>query len=111
MISVPYNAMIIAHEKMNVYAWVSMIEVSFNLLIVFMLQWFGFDKLKFYSVLVLIVAILSKLIYCVYCHIKYEESRYVFFWDAGLFKTLFSYRSEERRVGKECRSRVWTYHY
>jgi O-antigen/teichoic acid export membrane protein len=91
MISVPYNAMIIAHEKMNVYAWVSMIEVSFNLLIVFMLQWFGFDKLKFYSVLVLIVAILSKLIYWLYCHIKYEESRYVFFWDAGLFKRLFSY--------------------
>jgi len=55
MVSVPYNAMIIAHERMNVFAWVSIAEVSLKLLIVFMLQWFGFDKLKFYAVLMVIL--------------------------------------------------------
>ena len=93
MISVPYNAMIIAHERMNVFAWVSIAEVSLKLFIVFVLQWFGFDKLKFYAVLLFGVILLTKFIFGMYCHIKYEESKFRFYWDTPLFKTLFSYAS------------------
>lgn len=91
MVSVPYNALIIAHERMNVFAWVSIVEVSLKLLIVFMLQWFGFDKLKFYAILMFGLALLIRLIYGVYCNRKFNESKFRFYWDKPLFKTLASY--------------------
>src|SRR5690554_5523626 len=52
IVSVPYNAIIIARERMGVFAAVSIIDVSLKLLIVFVLQWLGFDKLKLYAVLI-----------------------------------------------------------
>jgi len=93
VISVPYNAAIIAHERMNVYAWVSIIEVSLKLLIVFMLQWFGFDKLKLYAVLVFMVSIIIRLIYGSYCCHNFAETKFRFVWHKPLFKTLMSYAS------------------
>lgn len=91
IVSVPYNAIIIAHERMNVFAWVSIAEVSLKLLIVFMLQWFGFDKLKLYAVLVFSVSLIIRLIYGVYCKYNFKESKFRFFWDKPLFRTLMSY--------------------
>ncbi len=91
MVSVPYNAMIIAHERMNVFAWVSIAEVSLKLFIVFMLQWFGFDKLKFYAVLTFCVSLIIRFIYGFYCSRQFKESRFRYFWDKSLFKTLASY--------------------
>lgn len=91
MVSVPYNAMIIAHERMNVFAWVSIAEVSLKLFIVFMLQWFGFDKLKFYAILMFGVALLIRLIYGLYCNRKFKESKFRYYWDKPLFKTLINY--------------------
>jgi O-antigen/teichoic acid export membrane protein len=91
MMSVPYNAIIIAHERMNVFAGVSIVEVSLHLLIVFMLQWFGFDKLKLYAVLMFSVSLIIRLIYGIYCKYKFKESKFKFFWDKPLFKTLISY--------------------
>ena len=91
MVSVPYNAIIIAHERMNVFAWVSIAEVSLKLLIVFMLQWFGFDKLKLYAVLMFGVSLFIRLIYGVYCNQKFKESKFRYYWDKPLFKILVSY--------------------
>ena len=91
IVSVPYNAIIIAHERMNVFAWVSIAEVSLKLLIVFMLQWFGFDKLKMFAVLTFAISVIIRLIYGIYCRYKFKESKFRFFWDKPLFKTLMSY--------------------
>ena len=91
VISVPYNAAIIAHERMNIFAWISIIEVSLKLLIVFMLEWFGYDKLKFYAVLIFVVSIVIRIIYSIYCGRNFSESKFKFFWDKVLFKKLMSY--------------------
>lgn len=91
IVSVPYNAIIIAHERMNVFAWVSIADVSLKLLIVFMLQWFGFDKLKLYAVLMFTVSLIIRLIYGVYCNHKFKESKFRYYWNKPLFKTLMSY--------------------
>jgi len=91
VISVPYNAAIIAHERMNVFAWVSIIEVSLKLLVVFVLQWFGFDKLKFYAVLMFVVALIIRVVYGLYCNRNFIESKFRMYWDKTLFKTLISY--------------------
>ena len=91
VMSVPYNASIIAHERMNVYAWMSIVEVTLKLVIVFALQWFGFDKLKLYAVLVFLVAFLIRLLYGVYCSRNFRESKYYLFWDKALYVRLISY--------------------
>ena len=91
VLSIPYHALIIAHERMNVYAYVSIVEVSLQLFIVFMLQWFGFDKLKLYSVLVFLVSLLVRGIYGLYSSKNFKESKYRFIWDKSLFKTLMSF--------------------
>lgn len=91
VISVPYNATIIAHERMKVFAWISILEVSLKLIIVLMLGWFGFDKLILYAILLFFVTLFTKLCYGFYCIVNFRESKYRFFWDKPLFKKLISY--------------------
>jgi O-antigen/teichoic acid export membrane protein len=91
MVSVPYNAIIIAHERMNVFAWVSIFEVSLKLIIVFMLVWFGFDKLKLYAILMFGVVLIIRLIYGIYCGNNFKESKFKYYWNKPLFKKLINY--------------------
>ena len=91
IIQVPYNATIIAHERMNVYAYVSIIEVSLKLLIVFMLTWITYDKLKLYGILLFSVVFIVASIYRVYTRKNFEESKFEFVKDKKLYKTLISY--------------------
>lgn len=91
IISVPYNSIIIAHERMGVFAGVSIIDVTLKLLIVFMLQWLGFDKLKLYAVLIFAVSLIIRLIYGIYCKRSFEESKFRFYWDPALFNRLLSH--------------------
>lgn len=91
VISVPYNALIIAHEKMNAFAWISILEVTLKLIVVFLLVSFDFDKLKFYTVLIFIVSIIIRLVYGVYCKSKFEESKFTFIWDKSMYKELISF--------------------
>lgn len=51
LLSVPYNAAIIAHEKMSAFAYISVVEVSLKLIIVYMLMISPFDRLETYAVL------------------------------------------------------------
>lgn len=91
VMGVPYNAIIIAHERMNVYAYVSIIEVVLKLIIVFALVWFSYDKLKLYAILIFCVAVIVWVIYKSYCKRNFSESHYVFFWDKSLYKTLMNF--------------------
>src|SRR5690606_20388733 len=91
IIQVPYNALLIAHERMSVYAYVSIIEAILKLGIVFLLYYFGNDKLIFYSVLIFLVALIIRLIYQIYCRRNFPESKYRFEFDEVYFKELVSY--------------------
>ena len=91
IISVPYNALIIAHERMKVFAWVSIVDVTLKLLIVFMLSWFGMDKLVLYGLLSLAVVFTIAMVYRVYCKNKFVESRFRLYWDKKLFHIMLSY--------------------
>jgi len=91
ILQVPYNATIIAHERMSFYAYVSIVEVSLKLSAVFLLQYLGYDKLKLYAVLICAVALIIITIYKLYCNKKFESSRYIFIWDASLYKQLLSF--------------------
>lgn len=91
IIQVPYNATIIAHERMNVYAYVSIIEVLLKLLIVFMLTWITYDKLILYGILHFGVVFIIAAIYRVYTRSNFEESKFELVKDQKLYKTLISY--------------------
>lgn len=88
---VPYNATIIAHEKMNVYAYVEMLHAFLKLGIVYLLTIGSFDKLILYAGLVLAVNILIALIYRGYCVRHYEENHFQFVWDKTILKPLLSF--------------------
>lgn len=95
LISLPYNACIVAHEHMNAFAYVSILEVVLKLVIVYMLLISPFDKLETYAVLGVIVAIIIRLIYGWYCKRKFVECSYRPILDKSLFKQMFGFAGWE----------------
>lgn len=91
MLKVPYNAIIVAHERMNVYAYVSIVEVILKLIIVYLLVLFSYDKLKLYAVLMFAVTTTITLIYRGYCKKQFKECSYHYLWNKKLFKELVGY--------------------
>lgn len=88
IISVPYNADIVAHEKMSAFAYISILEVVLKLAIVYMLLVFSFDKLVLYAFLLLAIQILIRFCYSYYCNKHFEETKYKHVWDKALFKEM-----------------------
>ena len=91
ILTAPFMASIIAHEDMNIYAYVSVVEVVLKLGIVFLLSLFPADKLIAYGLLMAAVVFVNTAIYRSICARKYVECRFSFFWDKGLFKELVGY--------------------
>ena len=81
LLTTPYMASIIAHENMNVYAYVSIVEAALKLGIVFVLQALPYDKLTVYGGLLLIVACINTGLYRGYCKKHYSECRFRLVWD------------------------------
>lgn len=75
IIQVPYMSSLIAHEKMDIYAWVSIYDAIMKLVIVYLIQVVDTDKLILYAFLFFLVHVSTALIYMVYCRRKYEECR------------------------------------
>ena len=91
IVSVPYNAIIIANERMSIFAWVSIVDVTLKLVIVFMLGLLSMDKLILYGVLTLCVIFIVFLTYSIYRNLYVEGAKFKRFWDQELFKTMMSY--------------------
>lgn len=88
---VPYSACINSHEKMNVYAYFSIVDVFARLLIVFMLQWIAVDKLKLYAVLQFVVSISIQTMYRIYCIRKFPEVKLRRTWNYQRFREMLSF--------------------
>lgn len=91
LISIPYNAAIIAHEKMSAFAYISMLDVCLKLGVVFLLYIFPWDNLVTYSVLLLIESVIIRLIYGWYCGRNFPETKYKFVTDKSLVRELSSF--------------------
>ena len=91
IISVPYNSDIIAHEKMSAFAYISILEAVLKLGIVYLLVISPYDKLIVYAVLLLLVQVLIRFCYSIYCNRHFEETRYRHVWDKALFKEMTSF--------------------
>lgn len=88
---IPYNALIIAYEKMSIWAYLSILDVVMKLLVVYALYISPFDKLKTFALLGLGWAILNQIIYRIYCHRTFSVARYHFIIDKQLMKQIFSF--------------------
>lgn len=91
MWSIPYNACIIAHEKMNAFAYISIFEATSKLLIVFALIMIPYDKLIAYSILLFSVQLQIRYIYSWYCKKHFIESKFCFIWNKRLLKEIVSF--------------------
>ena len=88
LLSVPYNAAIIAHEKMSAFAYISVIEVTLKLIIVYILMASPFDRLGTYAVLLFLVGAVIRFIYGYYCKRHFEECTYHFVIDKPILKEM-----------------------
>lgn len=91
LIIVPLNALIISHERMGVYAYLSIIDVVMQLLIVYLLQISSFDKLVLYGFLMMLVPIVLFFIYLGYCKSKFQECNYSIKFERDIFKEMVGF--------------------
>lgn len=91
LISIPYNACIIAHERMKAFAYVSILDALLRLLICYLIIISPFDKLISYSILLVIVALIIRFVYGIYCNKHFEECHYHFVYDRRLLKEMGSF--------------------
>lgn len=88
---VPYNASLIAHENMSIYAYVGLYEAFSKLAIVYLIAISQIDRLIFYAFLIMLNTVLIQLFYRIYTKNKYEECRFSLVKDRTLYKKILSY--------------------
>ena len=76
LVSSPFNALIIAHERMSIYAYMSIVDVTLKLIICFMIMAYGGDRLVLLAVLQIMVAFGMQIFYGWYCSHHFEEAHY-----------------------------------
>lgn len=88
---VPYTASVMSHEKMGIYAYVSIVEAVLKLVIVFVLPYGGIDRLIFYAILLFIVQTVIAITYRIYCTYKFEETRFQMCADRAIIRQVLSF--------------------
>jgi len=88
---VPYNASIISHENMDVFAYIELLSVFLRLGIVYLLVIGNFDKLILYAILVLLVSMLIAITYRVYAIRHYDECRFHLIWKPEILKPMLTF--------------------
>ena len=88
IISVPYNACIIAHEKMGAFAFISMFQQVITLALALFLPLYSGDRLILYAIILMFVQVLLRIIYGQYCKYHFSETKYCRMWDKKLTKEM-----------------------
>ncbi|HZK02964.1 MAG TPA: MATE family efflux transporter [Bacteroidaceae bacterium] len=91
ILATPYRAVIIAREKMKVFAYFSIVEVSINLAIAFLILKSNSDRLILYGALMALSPLIITLGIRAYCKKFYSECSYKFYWNYALFREMASY--------------------
>lgn len=91
LISIPYNAAIIAHERMSAFAYITIFEAIGKLLIAYVTFIVFFDKLICFSAMICFIGVIIRVIYGWYCKRHFKECSFHFMYDQSLFKKMFSF--------------------
>lgn len=92
---VPYNALIIAHERMKIYSYISICEALGKLIIIILVNFVSFDKLIYYAFLVFLLQMITLGFYRYYCITHYQESKIQICKDKNLYKEIFNFAGFE----------------
>ena len=90
-LSIPYSSLIVSHENMKAYSWISMFEATARLGIIYLLSLSSFDKLAFYGALIAVVGVIHFSLNCLVCLRLYPEARPGFFWERERFVELVAF--------------------
>lgn len=93
IIMIPYNAAVVAYEKMTFVAVVSIIEAILKFGTAILLLSFSCDKLSMYGILLLAITAMDFIMYILYCHLKYPILKFRLSFDKKNFKEIFSFVS------------------
>ena len=91
LLSLPYNSAIIAHEKMTAFAYVSIFETLAKLALALVIPLYVGDKLIFFSFFLVVVSLMVRIVYGVYCKRHFEECRAKWQFDRRVLKDMFTY--------------------
>lgn len=91
IISIPYNASIIAHERMSAFAVIGVLEGLAKLAVAFLIMFSPIDRLVYYAILMCVVAVGVRMAYSVYCRRHFPECRYTFMWEPDLLRQMFAF--------------------
>lgn len=91
IVQIPFNALIVAHEKMNIFAYISILEVTLKLIVAYLITHIQFDHLKLYGILLFLVTFIITTVYRVYVRKHFKESAFEIVKDRGMYKMLGSY--------------------
>lgn len=93
ILQVPYNALIISYERMDIFAYLSIGEAVLNLAVVYLLRLGNIDKLTLYSLLLMIIALLVYALYYLYCRCKIKTVKFNLLFDRERFRSLIGFAS------------------
>lgn len=91
LINQPYTAAIIAHERMDIYAYLAILDSILKLLICFAVLHSPIDRLIFYAILLCCVSLINQTVYVIFCKLKFEECTFHLMFDRSLFKEMFGF--------------------
>lgn len=91
LVQIPFQSCLISHEKMNIYAYMSIYDVVMKLLIVYIINVIMTDKLILYSAMILVVQISSTLIYNYYCRKNFSECNFKIVFNKQLTNDMLIY--------------------
>lgn len=89
--SIPYSATIIAHERMDIFAYTSIFEAAAKLILIYMLKFLDVDRLIGWAVALVLVAIILRIFYSIFCSYNYQECHYKHVKDKALYKQMLSF--------------------
>lgn len=91
LLSIPYNACIIAHEHMSTFARISLLEGFGKLFVAWGLLIYGGDRLFLYALMLMLLALLIRLIYGIYCKKNFAECKFALSKNYSLLKEIFAF--------------------
>lgn len=91
IMQVPYNASIMAHEHMNFYAFIGILDAILKLVIVLLIPYADVDRLVLYGFLLAMISLLNFVLAFVYSRTHFEEIRIRPLFNKGLFKSMLSF--------------------
>lgn len=91
LIGTPYQASIIANEKMGVFAFIGLFDAIGKLVVTYLLYFINFDKLIIYAFFIFCISLANYLIQWIYCRKKLQGCKYKRYWDKNYLKEILGY--------------------